>query len=468
LESANLLNFSASDFKEGTVFKKEQKIHFVGIGGSGMSGIAEVLLNLGHKVSGSDIKKTEVTQRLKQLGAKIYIGHHAQNVKKVDVVVTSTAIPKDNPEVIQAVKNKIIIIPRVEMLAELARLKYTITIAGTHGKTTTTSMTSMVLDAGGLDPTIVIGGKLKNLKSSARLGKGEYLIAEADESDGSFLKLSPVITVVTNIDNDHLDYYKTMENLKDAFVKHMNSVPFYGCSIICTDNSLVKEVIPRLTRKYITYGLTGKPDVTAKDIKVVNGNTEYSLIYKNKKLGKIILRVPGEHNILNSLAAITVGLQYNIAFASIQNALNTYGGVGRRIEIKGEKNGITVIDDYGHHPTEIEATLSAIKHNWKNKKLIALFQPHRYTRTQNLYREFGKALKKADAVYVMDIYPASEKPIKGVTSDLIIKSAKENKCNVFKFTNTKAIADVLKQGDIFLTIGAGSVWQKGEELLTLI
>lgn len=448
------------------MFRKEQKIHFVGIGGSGMSGIAEVLLNLGHKVSGSDIKKTDVTQRLKQLGAKIYIGHNAKNVKKVDVVVTSTAIPKDNPEVIQAIKNKIIIIPRVEMLIELARLKYTITIAGTHGKTTTTSMASMVL--GELDPTIVIGGKLKHLKSGAKLGKGEYLIAEADESDGSFLKLSPVTTVVTNIDNDHLDYYGNMENLKDAFVRHINSVPFYGSAIICTDSPLIREVLPKLTRKYITYGLTGNPDVTAKSIKVVNGNTEFHVIYKGKKLGKITLKVPGQHNILNALASITVGLQYNISFSNIKEALNNYGGVGRRIEIKGEINDITVIDDYGHHPTEIEATLSAIKHNWKNRRLVAIFQPHRYTRTQNLYKEFGKSLIKADEVYIMDIYPASEKPIKGITSDLIINSAIENKCNVFKFKNIKAIANTLKKGDILLTIGAGNVWQKGEELLTLI
>ncbi len=448
------------------MFGKKQKIHFVGIGGSGMSGIAEVLLNLGHTVSGSDIKKTDVTQRLKQLGAKIYIGHHAKNVKKVDVVVTSTAIPKDNPEVIQAVKNKIIIIPRVEMLIELARLKYTITIAGTHGKTTTTSMASMVLAE--LDPTIVIGGKLKHFKSGAKLGKGEYLIAEADESDGSFLKLSPVTTVVTNIDNDHLDYYGNMENLKDAFVRHINSVPFYGCAVICTDNNLIREILPKLTRKYITYGLTGKPDITAKNIKVVNGNTEFYVIYKGKKLGKITLKVPGQHNILNALASITVGIQYNISFANIREALNNYGGVGRRIELKGEKNGITVIDDYGHHPTEIEATLSAIKHNWKNRRLVVIFQPHRYTRTQNLYKEFGKSLTKADITYITDIYPASEKPIQGVTSDLIIKSAKNNKCNVCKFKNTKAVADTVKKGDILLTIGAGNVWQKGEELLTLI
>jgi UDP-N-acetylmuramate--alanine ligase len=450
------------------MFNGKQRIHFVGIGGAGMSGIAEVALNLGHHVSGSDIKKTEVTQRLKELGAKIYIGHKAENIKNADVVVTSTAISKDNPEVQQAIKDKTIIIPRIEMLAELARLKYTITIAGTHGKTTTTSMTSMVLDEGGFDPTIVIGGKLKNLKTNARLGKGEYLIAEADESDGSFLKLSPVITVVTNIDNDHLDYYGSMDNLKQAFIKHINSLPFYGPAMVCTDSPLVKEILPKVTRKYITYGFKGNPDITATDIMIVDGNTEYNVIYKGKKLGKIILKVPGEHNVLNSLASIGVGLQFDIPFVNIKDALFKFGGVGRRLEIKGEKNGITVIDDYGHHPTEVNATLCALKLNYPQKRLVTIFQPHRYTRTQNLYNEFGKALKKTDILYIMDIYPASEKPIKGVTSDLIINSAKENKCNVFKFEDIGSVAKILKENDILLTLGAGNVWQQGEELLKLL
>lgn len=450
------------------MFNGKQRIHFVGIGGAGMSGIAEVALNLGHQVSGSDIKKTEVTQKLKELGAKIYIGHKTENIKNVDVVVTSTAISKDNPEVLQAIKEKIIVIPRVEMLAELARLKYTITIAGTHGKTTTTSIISMVLDEGGFDPTIVIGGKLKNLKTNARLGKGEYMIAEADESDGSFLKLSPVITVVTNIDNDHLDYYGSMDNLKSAFIKHINSLPFYGVALLCTDSPIVKEILPKLTRKYVTYGFKGSPDITATDIKVVDGNTEYNVVYKGKKLGKIVLKVPGEHNVLNSLAAVGIGLKFDIPFVNIKDALFKFSGVGRRLEVKGEKKGITVIDDYGHHPTEVKATLSALKHNYPTKRLVTIFQPHRYTRTQNLYKEFGKALKKADIVFVMDIYSASEKPIKGVTSDLIINSAKENKCNVYKFTDINSVAKILKENDILLTLGAGNVWQQGEELLKIL
>ncbi|AKL98306.1 UDP-N-acetylmuramate--L-alanine ligase [Endomicrobium proavitum] len=447
---------------------KKNNIHFVGIGGSGMSGIAEVLINLGHNVSGSDLKKTDVTEHLKNIGAKVFIGHNAKNIKNAQVVVTSTAVSKTNPEVVAALKNKIPVIPRVEMLAELARLKYAVTIAGTHGKTTTTSLTSLVLDEGGLDPTIVIGGKLKNLKTSARMGRGEYIVAEADESDGSFLKLSPVITVVTNIDNDHLDYYGNMENLKDAFVRHINSVPFYGAAIVCTDNALVREILPRINRKYITYGLTGNPDIKAADIKTLAECTSYNVIYKGKKLGKVCIKVPGLHNITNSLAAIGVGLCLNISFNHIAHAINKFDGVGRRMEIKGEKNGVTVIDDYGHHPTEVAATISAIKHFWPKRKLIVLFQPHRYTRTRNLYKEFGKSFGNADFVKVLDIYSAGEPPIKGVSSDLILKALKANKSEAEKFLSAQALSKTLKGGEIILTLGAGDVWKKGEELLTLI
>ncbi len=450
------------------MFRKNQNIHFVGIGGSGMSGIAEVLINLGHNVTGSDLKKTDVTEHLKAIGAKIYIGHSAKNIKNAEVVVTSTAVSKDNPEVIAALKNKIPVIPRVEMLGELARLKYAVTIAGTHGKTTTTSLAAMVLDEGGLDPTIVIGGRLKNLKTSARLGRGEYLVAEADESDGSFLKLSPVITVVTNIDNDHLDYYGDMDALKDAFVRHVNCIPFYGAAIICTDNTLVNEIIPKITRKYVTYGLTGKPDIKAVNIKVLKECTSFDVMYKGKKAGNVCIRIPGKHNILNSLAAIGVGLWLGIPFNHIANGINKFDGVGRRLEIKGEKNGITVIDDYGHHPTEVQATLKAIKHFWPKRKLTVLFQPHRYTRTKNLFNEFGKSFDSADFVKVLDIYPAGEKPITGVSSDLIVNSLKKNKCRVEKFDTLEVFSKTLSEGDIVLTLGAGDVWKKGEELLQLI
>ncbi|GHT50527.1 UDP-N-acetylmuramate--L-alanine ligase [Endomicrobiia bacterium] len=450
------------------MFRKNQNIHFVGVGGAGMSAIAEVLINLGYAISGSDLKKTDVTDHLKNIGAKIYIGHSAKNIKSADLIVTSTAVSKRNHEVVAALNNKIPVIPRMEMLAELARLKYAVTISGTHGKTTTTSLTSLVLDEGGLDPTIVIGGKLKNLKTSARLGKGDYIVIEADESDGSFLKLSPAIAVVTNIDNDHLGYYGNMENLKEAFVKHINCIPFYGVAVVCSDDKVVKEIIPKITRKYITYGFTGKPDIKASDVKVLKNCTSFNVVYMGKKTGNVCIRTPGKHNILNSLAAIGVGLWLNIPFSLVAQAINKFDGVGRRLEIKGEKNGITVIDDYGHHPTEVDITLKAIKHFWPKRRLIVLFQPHRYTRTNNLFDEFGKSFPDADIVKVLNIYPAGEKPIKGVTSDLILKSLKNNKCNAEKFYDLAKFSKTLLPGDIVLTLGAGDVWKKGEKLLTLI
>lgn len=450
------------------MFRKNQNIHFVGVGGAGMSAIAEVLINLGYAVSGSDLKKTDVTDHLKNIGAKIYIGHNAKNIKSADLIVTSTAVSKRNHEVVAALNNKVPVIPRMEMLAELARLKYAVTISGTHGKTTTTSLTSLVLDEGGLDPTIVIGGRLKNLKTSARLGKGDYIVIEADESDGSFLKLSPAIAVVTNIDNDHLGYYGNMENLKEAFVKHINCIPFYGVAVVCSDDEVVKEIIPKITRKYITYGFTGKPDIKASDVKILKNCTSFNVVYMGKKTGNACIRVPGKHNILNSLAAIGVGLWLNIPFSLVAQAINKFDGVGRRLEIKGEKNGITVIDDYGHHPTEVDITLKAIKHFWPKRRLIVLFQPHRYTRTSNLFNEFGRSFPDADIVKVLNIYPAGEKPIKGVTSDLILKSLKNNKCNAEKFYDLSKFSKTLLPGDIVLTLGAGDVWKKGEKLLTLI
>ncbi|MDR2860271.1 MAG: UDP-N-acetylmuramate--L-alanine ligase [Elusimicrobiota bacterium] len=450
------------------MFKKVHHIHFVGIGGSGMSGIAEVLINLGHKVSGSDLKKTEVTKHLSAIGAKIFIGHKRGNIKNAEVVVISTAVQNDNPEVLEALKNKIPVIRRVEMLAELARLKYCITIAGTHGKTTTTSMTALVLSKGKLDPTLVVGGKLKNINTGARLGKGDYLVAEADESDGSFLKLSPAITVVTNIDNDHLDYYKTMENLKDAFVEHINSVPFYGAAIICSDDKIVSSIIPRIKRKYITYGLKGNPDLKASNVKVMKDFASYDVIYKKKKLGNVRIRIPGMHNISNSLAAIGVGIWLGIPFNLISKAIYSFDGVGRRLEVNGNKNNVMVIDDYGHHPTEIKATIEAIKHFFGKRKLIVLFQPHRYTRTQNLFNEFGESFGKADIVKVLDIYPAGEKPIEGINSDLIIKSMLKNKTNSCKFDSIEEVSKIISKGDIVLTLGAGDVWKQGEKLLTLI
>jgi UDP-N-acetylmuramate--alanine ligase len=440
----------------------------VGIGGSGMSGIAEILINLGHSVSGSDLKKTYVTEHLKAIGAKIYIGHSCENIKFAEVVVTSTVISKNNPEVVAALKKKILVITRVEMLAELARLKYAVTITGTHGKTTTTSIISLVLYNGGLDPTIVIGGRLKNLKTNVKLGGGDYIVVEADESDGSFLKLSPAITVVTNIDNDHLDYYGNMENLEKAFVKHINCIPFYGTAIICSDDEIVRKIIPKITRKYVTYGLVGNPDIKASNMKVLKNRMRFDVFYMGKKIGSVCMKIPGKHNVSNSLAAVGVGLRLGIPFNSIANTINKFDGVSRRLEIKGEKNGVMVIDDYGHHPTEVAVTLRAIKHFWPERRLVVLFQPHRYTRTKQLFNEFGRSFSDADFVRVLNIYSAGEQSIDGVTSDLILESLIRNKCDAAKFSCLEEFSKDLSAGDIVLTLGAGDVWEKGEELLTLI
>jgi UDP-N-acetylmuramate--alanine ligase len=450
------------------MFKQFQHIHFVGIGGSGMSGIAEVLLNLGYNVSGSDLRSTEVTEQLKRLGATVFVGHKANNIKGAHVIVTSTAVSRTNPEVIAAEKANIPVIPRIEMLAEIARLKYAITIAGTHGKTTTTSLAALVLEKGHKDPTIVIGGRLKNLKSGAKLGRGEFLVAEADESDGSFLKLSPTITVVTNIDNDHLDYYGTLENIKQAFVKHINSVPFYGCAILCSDDANVTEILPQVKRRYLTYGLKGRPDFMATDIKPIDNGSQFTVRYKKRKLGTVRLSVPGLHNILNSLAAIAVGVELSIPFPLIAEALNDFAGVGRRLEIKGDRHGILVIDDYGHHPTEILATIAAIKDNWPKRRLFVLFQPHRYSRTAHLYKEFARVFGRADEVRLLDIYPASEKPIPGVTSQLILQGIRDCGQSVAFFRDVDLLAQELKAGDVVLTLGAGDVWKTGEELLKRI
>jgi UDP-N-acetylmuramate--alanine ligase len=377
-------------------------------------------------------------------------------------------INKDNPEIVAALKKKIPVIMRIEMLADLARLKYAVTITGTHGKTTTTSLTSLVLYDGGLDPTIVIGGRLKNLKTNAKLGGGDYIVVEADESDGSFLKLSPVITVVTNIDNDHLDYYGNMENLKEAFVKHIECIPFYGAAIICSDNEIVRKIIPKITKKYVTYGIAGNPDIKASNIKVLKNRTVFDVVYMGKKAGNICMKIPGKHNVSNSLAAIGVGLRLGISFSSIADTISKFDGVSRRLEIKGEKNGVMVIDDYGHHPTEVVTTLRAIKHFWPERKLVVLFQPHRYTRTKQLFNEFGKSFSDADFVKVLDVYSAGEQPIDGVTSDLILESLVSNKCRAEKFSDLEDFSKDISAGDIVLTLGAGDVWKKGEKLLTLI
>lgn len=450
------------------MFKKIQHIHFVGIGGSGMSGIAEVLLNLGYKVSGSDLKETPVTQRLGKLGARIAIGHAAPNIAGAHVIVTSTAVASQNPEVVAARAQGIPIIPRIEMLAEIARLKYTIAIAGTHGKTTTTSMVAAVLQAGGLDPSVVVGGRLKHLESGARLGKGDYLVAEADESDGSFLKLSPALAVITNIDNDHLDYYGSLEKIADAFVQYAGRVPFYGAVIACYDDPMLRANLPRMTRRVVTYGFDAQAQYRAQDWTNDDGISRFTAAGPQGVLGNIELHVPGKHNVLNALAALAIGLELELPFSSIAAGLASFDGVGRRLEIKGETNGTTVIDDYGHHPTEVKATLSALRARYPKRRIVALFQPHRYSRTQALWNDFAQSFSDADQVLLMDIYPAGEEPIEGVTSNLILAplQARHAAAQAVPHPLTaEKLRSFLKPNDVLLTLGAGDVWKYGEQLI---
>jgi len=434
-----------------------------------MSGIAEVLLNLGYKVSGSDLRKSEITERLASLGGEIFYGHVRENVAGVDVVVISSAVKNDNPEVLEARENLIPVIPRAEMLAELMRMKYGIAIAGTHGKTTTTSMVATLLGFAGIDPTIVIGGRLNSLGSNARLGQGKFLVAEADESDGSFLKLSPTIAVVTNIDADHLDFYSGIEEIKDTFVEFINKVPFYGLTVLCIDNDNVADIIPRVNKRFLTYGLSAQADIRACEIKLEGLSTSFVAQYRGERLGEISFKMPGAHNVLNALAAIGVALELNVPFSVIQEGFRDFGGVGRRFQVKGEVNEIMVVDDYGHHPTEIRATLAAASGGW-DRRLVVVFQPHRYTRTKELYDEFVKAFHDADVLILTDIYPAGEEPIEGVTAEALARSVRQHgQKDVTHISDREELVGhlqaILKPGDILLTLGAGNIWQTGELLL---
>lgn len=451
------------------MYGRIEKIHFVGIGGIGMSGIAEVLLNLGYKVSGSDLRQSEITERLASLGGEIFYGHVRENVAGVDVVVISSAVKNDNPEVQEARENLIPVIPRAEMLAELMRMKYGIAIAGTHGKTTTTSMVATLLGFAGIDPTIVIGGRLNSLGSNARLGQGKFLVAEADESDGSFLKLTPTIAVVTNIDADHLDFYSGIEEIKDTFVEFINKVPFYGLTVLCIDNDNVADILPRVNKRFLTYGLSAQADIRACDIKLEGLSTSFVAQYRGERLGEISFKMPGAHNVLNALAAIGVALELNVPFPVIQEGFRDFGGVGRRFQVKGEVNDIMVVDDYGHHPTEIRATLAAASGGW-DRRLVVVFQPHRYTRTKELYDEFVKAFHDADVLILTDIYPAGEEPIEGVTAEALARSVRQHgQKDVTHIADREELVGhlqaILKPGDILLTLGAGNIWQTGELLL---
>ena len=454
-------------------FRNFQRVHLVGIGGIGMSGIAEVLLTLGYSVSGSDVKLSNITERLQKLGATIYEGHEASNADGAHVVVTSSAVKPDNPEVIEAHNRKIPVIPRAEMLAELMRLKYGIAVAGAHGKTTTTSLVASVLAAAHLDPTFVIGGRVNQAGTTARLGKGEYFVVEADESDRSFLMLAPVVAVVTTIDREHLDQYTSLEDIQGAFTQFVNRVPFYGAAILCTDEPNVQAIIPSVKRPIITYGTSSQADLVISDIKLDGLKSEFRLTYKGDDLGTFRLcHTPGVHNVRNAAAAAAVALYLNVASDLIREGLAKFAGVGRRFDIKGIVKDITVIDDYGHHPAEIRATLDAAR-GCKFSRLLVLFQPHRYTRTQHLWDEFCRAFNQADMLVLTDIYPASEAPIPGVTSEGLANAIRGagHKSVYYCRSIQEATEYLLRQarsGDAILTIGAGSVSRASNDLITLL
>ena len=452
------------------MFAKVQRIHFVGIGGIGMSGIAEVLLTLGYKVSGSDLRESQVTQRLASLGAIIFIGHRAENVTGSEAVVTSSAVTRDNAEVQAARAQHIPVIPRAEMLAELMRLKYGIAVAGMHGKTTTTSMVAAVLAAGGLDPTVVVGGRVDAMGSNARLGKSQYLVAEADESDRSFLKLSPILSIVTNIDREHMDCYRDMDDVEQAFVDFMNHVPFYGAVIACLDDERLRNLLPRLERRVITYGASEAADfrmrMLACNSKPVEDGprSRFEVTNHGRKIGEFDLHVPGQHNVLNATAAAATGVGLDIPAEKIAEALKQFRGVDRRFQLKGKIGGVSVVDDYGHHPTEIRATLAAARQCGFDR-IHVIFQPHRYTRTRDLADDFATAFQSADTVQVLDIYAASEEPIAGVTAEALagkVRAAGSEAEYVSSFSEAASrAASLAHDGDLVLTLGAGSVYQIG-------
>jgi UDP-N-acetylmuramate--alanine ligase len=457
------------------MFAKIQRIHFVGIGGIGMSGIAEVLLNLGYKISGSDLRASAVTRRLAALGAKTFEGHAAEYVMGAEVVVTSSAIAPDNPEVAEARRLHIPVIRRAEMLAELMRLKYGIAIAGMHGKTTTTSMVAAVLAAGGLDPTVVVGGRVDALGSNARLGNSQYLVAEADESDRSFLKLSPILSVVTNIDREHMDCYRNMRDVKQTFLDFMDRVPFYGMIVACGDDPILRKLLPQVPRRVITYGVRSASDFLIRPGKVEpqpgehRPLTRFRVSYHGQHLDDFTLRVPGTHNILNATAAIAVGIGLDLPVQNIRTALENFRGVDRRFQLRGKLAGVSVIDDYGHHPTEIKATLAAAK-QCGFRRIHVLFQPHRYSRTKELMDDFATAFDDADTLCVLDIYPASEKPIEGITGEALAHRIHAAGGPAARYVASfpeaaEIVSSQAENGDMILTLGAGSISQLGPMIL---
>ncbi len=452
------------------MFFKRQHLHFTGIGGIGMSGIAEVLLNLGYVISGSDLKLSPITERLASLGAAIYEGHAAANVAGARALVVSSAVDEQNPEVQEARRLQIPVIPRGELLAELMRLKYGVAVAGSHGKTTTTSMIATILNHAGLDPTVVVGGKVGTMGgANARVGHSDFLVVESDESDGSFLKLAPILAVVTNIDREHLDHYATLDDIRAAFIEFVNKVPFYGAAIVCLDDDNVQGILPSIRRRTITYGVSAQAALEAGEIACGAFASDFSLRYRQIDLGRFHLRVPGHHNVLNATAAAAVALELEVPPDRIREALAAYSGVDRRFQTRGKERGITVIDDYGHHPTEIRATLAAAR-LCGFRRIHVLFQPHRYSRTFHLLDDFGRAFHQADTVLVLDIYAASEQPIEGVNAEAVAERIRQFGHRSVEYVGSidrgvEALLAVAQEGDVVLTLGAGNVWQAGDLLL---
>lgn len=453
------------------MYQRHQRIHFVGIGGIGMSGIAEVLINLGHQVSGSDLRESDTTRRLAKLGARVELGHHRDHVEGADVVVVSSAVHDDNPEVQGARERLIPVIPRAEMLAELMRLKYGVAVAGAHGKTTCTSLVATLLAAGGLDPTVVVGGKLAALGSNARLGSGEFLVAEADESDGSFTRLSPVVVVVTNVDREHMEHYGSDQALDEAFVEFMNKVPFYGAAILCLDDVRLTGLIPRVNKRTITYGLSSQADLQARDLRPAGLGTRFALYVRGEAAGTVELTLPGRHNVQNALAALAVALELGVDLEEARGALGRFQGVARRFEAKGQApGGALVVDDYGHHPTEIKATLAAARECWPDRRLVVAFQPHRYSRSRDLFEEFTTAFYGADELLVLDIYAAGEPEDPSVSAAGMAEAIRAHGHRSVEYVGSRQeaaarLATLLGPTDVLLTMGAGDVWRLGEELV---
>lgn len=448
------------------MFHKIRRIHFVGIGGTGMCGIAEVLANLGYEVSGSDLSDGDSVRRLMRLGCHVAIGHAPENLGDAQVVVVSTAVPENNPEVAAARAASVPVIPRAEMLAELMRMKFGIAVAGAHGKTTTTWLTALVVDKGGLDPTMVVGGRLRAFDSNARLGQGRYLVAEADESDGSFMRLNPTLAVITNLDREHLDHYGSMAAIRRTFAEFANKVPFYGAAIVCVDDDEVRDLLPSLERRVITYGFSEDADVRVVDRRRESDRTIFTVENAGERLGEISLAVPGNHNVLNALAAVSVGLELGISFADIRAGLESFTGIARRLEIRSDADDIVVVDDYAHHPTEINATLLGARDGWPDSRIVVVFQPHRFSRTKDIGSEFGAPLALADRVVVTAIYPAGEPPIEGVDSSIITRAAEEAGANVASVESWEDAVDLIlseaRPGDVVMTLGAGDVWKAGD------